>query len=244
MRIVTTPHPPTFSLWCCLSSTHPPTHQGCTRTTNTNWRRLHANDLSILRTEAWVQRVWRVWWVAWVPLATEKRRGGERDGDMCDDSGFFFSSTFCGLIPNLSVPGGGFPHPLQSLGAFRGLLWDRTLASRTSYRHCARYRRCRTPAGFPMSAKKGHANGPLGSGQRTGAVLFHLRWSCTHGSSTACAGAADSASTCSMYNSTGASAATAAGAAPRTACIEKYTPSPALTLRTLMEQAPWARLAL
>ena len=116
----------------------PPTHQEFTRTTNTNWRKLHANDLSIVRTEAWVQRVWRVWWVAWLPLATGKRRGGERDGDMCDDSGFFFfPSTFYGLILNLSVAGGGFPSPPQSLGAFRGLLWDRTQASRTSYRHCA-----------------------------------------------------------------------------------------------------------
>ena len=195
MCIVTTPHPPTFSLWCCFF--HPPTHRELTRTTNTNWRRLHANDLSIVRTEAWVQRVWRLWWVRWLPLATEKCRGGERDGDMCDDSGFFFSSTFYGLILNLSVPGGGFPSPLQSLGAFRGLLWDRTQASRTSYGHCARYRCSRTPTGFPMSTKTGHANGPLGSGQRTGAVLFHLRWGFTHGSSTAGAGAADSAGTCS-----------------------------------------------
>ena len=96
---------------------------------------------------------------------------------------------------------------------------------------------------FPMSTKPGHANGPLGSGQRTRAVLFHLRWSFMHGSSTAGAGAADSAGTCSMYNSTGASAATAAGAAPRTAGIERYTPSPALTLRTRMDQAQWAWLA-
>ena len=157
--------------------------------------------------------------------------------------GSFFSSRFYGLILNLSVAGGVFPSPPQSLGAFRGRLWDRTPASRTSYRHCARYRRCRTPAGFPMSTKPGHANGPLGSGQRTRAVLFHLRWSFMHGSSTAGAGAANSAGTCSMYNSTGASAATAAGAAPRTAGIERYTPSPALTLRTRMDQAQWAWLA-
>ena len=38
-------------------------------------------------------------------------------------------------------------------------------------------------------------------------------------------------------------AATAAGAAPRTAGIERYTPSLALTLRTRMAQARWAWLA-
>ena len=38
---------------------------------------------------------------------TERRRGGERDGDVCDDYGFFFlSSTVAGLVLNL--PGRAF----------------------------------------------------------------------------------------------------------------------------------------
>ena len=200
MCIVTTPHPPTFSLWCCLSSTHPPTHQGCTRTTNTNWRRLHPNDLSILRTEAWVQRVWRVWWVAWVPLATEKRRGGERDGDLCDDSGFFFffkilwpdtqplrprrrfptPSPKFGCVQRASLGSNpGLKHFIQTLRLMQVLSYSSWFSDVHQTRACKRptwkrstYRSCTLPLALELHARQQHG---WSWRRRLGRHLLHVQ---------------------------------------------------------------------